>query len=116
METLAVDIIYTVSNALTELRARLIHSQENACNLQIRIESVLNIFHHFQYIRNSFTCKEMCLHWNNAIIGSGECVDGQKLMFQPAVNNNVVILFVNEVNKVAIIFSLGSFDAPAALY
>lgn len=39
METLAVDIIYTVSNALTELRARLIHSQENAGNLQIRITS-----------------------------------------------------------------------------
>ena len=71
----------------------MIHSQENACNLQIRIKSVLNIFHHFQYIRNSFTCKEMCLHWNNAIIGSGECVDGQKLVFQSAVNNNVVILF-----------------------
>ena len=47
MNAVTVDLAHAGANALAELRAGLIHSQENARNLQIGVESILYIAHHF---------------------------------------------------------------------
>ena len=47
MNAVTVDLSHAGANALAELRAGLLHSQENARNLQIGVESILYIAHHF---------------------------------------------------------------------
>ena len=46
MNAVTVDLSHAGANALAELRAGLIHGQENARNLQIGVESILYIAHH----------------------------------------------------------------------
>ena len=47
MNAVTIDLSHAGANALAELRAGLIHGQENARNLQIGVESILYITHHF---------------------------------------------------------------------
>lgn len=80
MECTAVDFPYAFSNALSELRAGLIHSQQNTSNFQVWIETGLNGTYHVQHIRNTFTGQKMGLNRNDAVVGGCQGVNCKQFM------------------------------------
>ena len=57
VQIVAVDLPDTLLHALAELRPGLVHRQQNACDLQIRIEMLLYGTHHVQHIRDTSACR-----------------------------------------------------------
>ena len=77
MNAVTVDLSRWSERFGSELRAGLIHGQENARNLQIGVESILYITHHFLKHLESFTGEEVCLHRNDAVICCSQSINGQ---------------------------------------
>ena len=91
VQVVAVDLSDTLLHALAELRPGLVHCQQNACDLQIRIEMLLHRTYHIQHIRDTLGGEEVGLHGNNAVIRRAQRIDGQKLLLESAVDDDVVV-------------------------
>ena len=91
MQVVAVDLSDALLYAFAELGAGLVHCQQNAGDLQIRIEMLLHGTYHVQHIRDALGCEEVGLHRDDAVIRRAQRIDCQKLLLESAVNNNVVI-------------------------
>ena len=91
VQVVAVDLSDPLLHALAELRPGLVHRQQNACDLQIRIEMLLYGTHHVQHIWDALRCKEVGLHRNDAVIRRAQRIDRQKFLLQSAINDNIII-------------------------
>ena len=66
VQVVSVDLSDTLLHALAELRPGLLHRQQNACDLQIRIEMLLYGTYHIKHIRDALGCEEMRLYRDDA--------------------------------------------------
>ena len=76
VQVIAVDLADALLYAFAELGAGLVHRQQNACDLQIRIEMLLYGTHHVQHIRDTLGCEEVGLHGDDAVIRRAQRIDG----------------------------------------
>ena len=91
MERLAVDFPYTLSNTAAQLGTGLIHGQQNTGDLKLGVEFFPHRFNQFQHFRDTLAGQEMGLDRNDTVVRRCQCVDGQKLMLQSTVDEDVVV-------------------------
>ena len=87
-----VHINNTFPYALTKLWLGLIHGYENTSDFQRWVKFGLYGSNQFQHLRDTLARQKMCLHRDDAVIRCGKCVDGQQLMLQAAINDDIIIL------------------------
>ena len=108
VKRLSVDVAHVFLDTPAELGPGLVHGQQDTSDLECRIKLCLYGLHQFQNLRNTLAGQEVGLDRDNAVVRRRQGIDGQQLVLQAAVDDDVIVAALQREKKLVHDFLTGS--------